>query len=112
MRSPADLSRLADALGGLPILGCLEGSPAAEAGVRYGDVLLSIDGQRTGSWDEFIDARSKCRGGFVARIFRDGQELEIAVTLRPSTRTPMEVLEELVQRRVLGADPPGDASTN
>ena len=42
MLSRKDLSALADALGGLPILGCLEGSPAAEAAIQKGDILLGI----------------------------------------------------------------------
>ena len=41
------LFELAKTLDGLPVLGCLAGSPAALAGVRYGDILLSVNGQRT-----------------------------------------------------------------
>jgi S1-C subfamily serine protease len=106
MRSRTELSRLAAALGGLPVLGCLDGSPAAEAGVRYGDVLLAIDGTPTASWDDYLLARGRCNGRFVARLFREGEELEIAVELRPTARTPLEALGELVARRVL--DPAAD----
>jgi membrane-associated protease RseP (regulator of RpoE activity) len=105
MRSRSDLSRLAAALGGLPILGCLAGSPAAEAGVRYGDILLSIDGVPTRSWDDFLRARSQSRGGFVARIFREGSELDVAVTLRPANKSALEILGELVDARVLDGEP-------
>ena len=41
------LFALAKALEGLPVLGALEGTPAARAGVRYGDVLLEVNGVRT-----------------------------------------------------------------
>lgn len=99
------MSRLADALNGLPILGCLSGSPAAQAGIRYGDVLLSIDGVATPTWDDFIEVRGKCVGMFRARVFRDGAELEFDVPLRPSNRSPMELLEELVNARILGGEP-------
>ena len=105
MNSRSDLARLAAALGGLPILGCLEGSPAAEAGVRYGDILLAIDGTPTGTWDDFLQARNRCVDGFVARIFRDGVEHDLHVELRPSTRTPMEILGELMGGETLAADP-------
>ncbi len=101
MRSRAELSRLASALGGLPVLGCLEGSPAAEAGVRYGDVLLAIDGTQTPTWDDFLSARRAARKGFIARIFREGAELDVAVTLRGGPlRSPLDVLFELHQRRL------------
>jgi S1-C subfamily serine protease len=101
MRSRADLARLAAALGGLPVLGCLEGSPAAEAGVRYGDVLLAINGNSTATWDDFIEARRVASKGFTARIFREGTELDIAVSQRTGPLpSPLEMLLELHQRRV------------
>ncbi len=106
MRSRVDLSRLAAALGGLPILGCLEGSSAAQAGVRYGDILLAVDGSPTETWDDFLRVRGKCRDRLVARIFRDGTELEVSIELRPSTRSPLELLAEVAGETLGGADPP------
>jgi regulator of sigma E protease len=96
MQTPSELARLAEALGGLPILGCLAGSPAAEAGIRYGDVLLTIDGVPMQSWDDFLRVRRDTKGSFLARIFRAGLELEIRVDLRPSNRTPLDILSELI----------------
>lgn len=104
MQSRSDLSRLAAALGGLPILGCLAGSPAAEAGVRYGDILLAVDNQPTPSWDEYLAARRRTNGTMVARIFRDGAELEVTLELRPATKSPLEILGELTSDRILGGD--------
>jgi S1-C subfamily serine protease len=98
LRSAGDLSRLATALGGLPVLGCLDGSPAAEAGLRYGDVLLALDGAPTRTWNDFIDARSRAEGGFVVRIFRDGAELDLSIALRAHAGSPAEVLAELAAR--------------
>jgi S1-C subfamily serine protease len=96
MLSPPELSRLAAMLGGLPVLGCLTSSSAAEAGIRYGDVLLAVDGKPTRSWEEFLEARRGCRGGFRARIFREGAELEIYLALSGNgTRSPLEVLAEV-----------------
>lgn len=95
MLSRSDLSRLATVLGGLPILGCLEGSPAAEAGVRYGDILLSIDGVPTSSWDDFLEVRSQCKGRMLARIFRDGVERDLDIELRMSTKSQHELIDEL-----------------
>lgn len=100
MQSQSKLSRLAAALGGLPVMGCLEGSPAAEAGVRYGDILLALDGAPTPTWDDFIRVRSAVRDRFVARIFRDGAELEIAIELRRTSKSPFELLSEIVDREL------------
>jgi serine protease DegQ len=96
MRSRSDLAKLAAALNGLPVLGCLSGSPAAVAGVRYGDILLSIDGQATSNWDEFLTIRSGVKGGFTARIFRDGEELDMRIELREGpSPAGLELLAEL-----------------
>ena len=98
-----DLSRLAAALGGLPVLGCLEGSPAAEAGMRYGDILLALDDMPIKTWNDFIEARSRSKGGFVARIFRDGEEIDIKVVLRAIYPRAGEVLGELAGRHLAQA---------
>jgi S1-C subfamily serine protease len=95
MLTPAELARLATALGGLPILGCLAGSPAEDAGMRYGDILLSLDGMPTSSWDEFLVARNLAGSKIVVRVFRQGQEFDMSLELRASNKTPAQVLEEL-----------------
>ena len=96
MRSRSDLGKLAAALNGIPVLGCLSGSPAARAGVRYGDILLAIDGQPTTNWDDFLTIRSGVKGGFTARIFRDGEEFEMRIELRDGpSPVGMELLAEL-----------------
>jgi len=77
----ANLSQLASALSGLPVYGCLPGSPADKAGVRYGDVLLSVDGRATPSWDAYLTARESSGESIRLRLFRDGHELEIDVLL-------------------------------
>ena len=95
MLTPAELARLATALGGLPILGCLAGSPAEDAGVRYGDILLSLDGMPTSSWDEFVRARTQAGSAIVVRVFRQGQEFDLSIELRRSDKTPEQVIAEL-----------------
>ena len=111
MRSRAELSRLAVALGGLPILGCLPGSPAARAGVRYGDVLLAVDGKPTATWDDFLEARGACVASFTARIFRDGTELDVEIQLRPtSPSSPTALLDELLAMRIVDDDATADSA--
>jgi S1-C subfamily serine protease len=101
MMSPHELSSLAEALGGLPVLGCLSGSPADQAGMRYGDILLSVNGEKTGSLETFLRARNQASGRMHVRVFRQGVELELAFELRPSSKTPLETLAELKDRGIL-----------
>src|SRR5215813_9055977 len=101
MQSPSDLTRIADAMGGLPIMGCLKGSPADLAGIRYGDILLSINGTPTPSWSEFFQARRQSKGSILVRVFRQGAEFEVRMALPEAIKTPREVLEELRERDLL-----------
>lgn len=81
MITRSKLSQLAAGLAGLPVYGCLPGSPAAEAGVRYGDVLLSVDGQSTPSWDAYLAARAQSGKSIRLKLFRDGRQFEVDLTL-------------------------------
>jgi S1-C subfamily serine protease len=96
----SDLSQLATVLGGIPIPGCGEGSPAQRAGLRYGDVLLSIDGLPTASWAEFFQARQVRTGRPTVRVFRQGAEFDVSLDLPSTTRCPRHVLERLRQREL------------
>lgn len=90
---PSSLTRLATALGGLPILGCGQGSPAGAAGLRYGDIVLSLNGIPTASWSDFFQARWQSPGDVVVRVFRQGREFETPMALNPEVKSPREVLD-------------------
>jgi len=77
------LEALAEAVQGIPVLGCLPGSTAAEAGVRYGDILLEVNGLRTVDVDDYLAGRALRADGMALRLFRDGIELSLFVELRP-----------------------------
>jgi S1-C subfamily serine protease len=94
MLSSEALTRLATALGGLPVLGCRPGSPAARAGVRYGDVLLSVNGVPTPDWQAYIEARARRQSAMQIAIFRGGEELVIELAF-DSAITPEQWLETL-----------------
>ena len=65
------------------VIGTLEpGLPAANAGLRVGDVLLSIDGNRVRNTQEVMDVMQKVKDSPVqVLVWRGGQEL--TVTLKP-----------------------------
>jgi len=92
MLSSEQLTKLATALGGLPVLGCRPGSPAARAGVRYGDVLLSVNGVPTPDWQAYIEARALQKAQMQIAIFRGGEEITIDLVFDTNT-TPEQLLE-------------------
>jgi S1-C subfamily serine protease len=98
-----ELSRLATALGGVPVPGCQAGSPAARAGIRYGDILLSIDGVPTPAWIDLLHAR-RCSPAIV-RVFRSGVEFDVELDLPPCARSPREVLGNATPREAAMASP-------
>lgn len=91
MLTPRDLSRLATALGGVPVLGCSRGSPAADAGLRYGDIILASDGTPVASWSELLAVCARARADVCLRVSRAGRELALRMRT-PATRTPRGVL--------------------
>jgi len=69
--------------------------------MRYGDILLSVNGIPTPSWDDFLQARVGCGNKLSARVFREGTEFEVCLTLRVSKASPLEILDELQSRGIL-----------
>lgn len=58
------------------------GSPAEKAGITEGDVILSVDGEELRDKDLSAVLRSKKVGQTISlKIFRDGEEKEVSVTL-------------------------------
>jgi C-terminal processing protease CtpA/Prc len=99
MQSRSQLAQLAEALGGIPVWGCLQGSRAQQLGMRYGDVILSVNGQRTGSAGEYVAARNLRRDGAQVVIFRDGQEISFDLCFEAERRpvTQEQIRETVAQ---------------
>jgi len=89
------LEEIAATVQGVPVWGCLPGSTAAEAGVRYGDIVLAVNGVPTPSIVEYLEGRKLRSDGFDLRIFRDGVELEMFVPFR-APADPMAALAEQI----------------
>jgi len=117
MQSRRQLAQLATALGGIPVWGCLPGSAAARIGVRYGDVILSVNGRPTPNVDEYIEARNVRRDGLSVVVFRDGREhlIEVSLPTRsgPLTRAQLErTADQLASARLVPGEqiPPSDTN--
>lgn len=94
-----DVTRLASRLNGVPVLGCRPGSPAARAGVRYGDILLSVNSLPTPDWASYIEAKATVRGHMKIEVFRGGETLtfEFALPVQTEHVDPALLLDELIE---------------
>ncbi len=101
------LFALAKALEGLPVLGALDGTPAARAGVRYGDVLISVNGVRTRTVADYVEAKNLRTDGMAIVVFRAGSEQSSELSYDSPARAidPEALLSELLTLRVA---PTGD----
>ncbi|HEX3770244.1 MAG TPA: PDZ domain-containing protein, partial [Polyangiaceae bacterium] len=104
------LFQLAKTLDGMPVLGCLPGTPAALAGVRYGDILLSVNGQPTRTFGEYIEAKALRADGMTVVLFRQGVETPIELEYLPNREAvdPFALLAELAAMRILPSDIQGE----
>jgi S1-C subfamily serine protease len=96
------LFALAKALEGIPVLGSLSGTPAARAGIRYGDVLLSVNGKRTRTVLDYVEAKGLRADGMEIVVFRTGTEKihDLAFDERAAPIDPATILAELVTLRI------------
>jgi len=97
-----ELSKLAEALGGLPVLACFPKSPADRAGIRYGDIVLAVNGIKTPDWATFIQARAKDERYMRVDLFRNGTYVTVELDLEDSTPLdPPTLLAEILSERIV-----------
>ena len=102
---------LAKALDGIPVLGTLAGTPAARAGIRYGDILLEVNGMRTRTVADYIEAKALREDGMEIVVFRAGAEQRSDLAYDANVQTdPQAILSELVSLRI-GIEDEGDDPT-
>lgn len=104
MMSRKQLEEIAETVQGVPVWGCLPGSTAAEAGVRYGDIVLSVNGMPTPGIDEYLQARKLRTDGFELRLFRAGTEFTVFVPFRPPTDTLAALAMQIADGRYVVPD--------
>ena len=79
-----DLGELPEGVEGAVVISeVLEDTPAAEAGIQSGDLIIAIDGKPVEAVEAFVEEmQSRKQGDEVTlTIFREGKEIEIQVTL-------------------------------
>jgi putative serine protease PepD len=80
--------QIQDASNGAEITSVKSGAPAADAGLRKGDVVRSLDGDSISSADELRQAVDSRKAGeqVTLNVLRDGKSQRVTVTLgtRPS----------------------------
>jgi putative serine protease PepD len=76
--------------GGAGVVEAAPSSPAADAGIRAGDVITSVDGRSVSEPEDVSEAISGKRPGddVAVEIVRDGEPRTITVTLGERPRTP------------------------
>jgi S1-C subfamily serine protease len=97
-----EVQRIAARLNGIPVLGCRPGSPAARAGIQYGDVLITVNNMPTPDWGAYIEARGLARGEMRVELFRAGETLvfELALPTSAEPVDPAGLLEDLIESGV------------
>jgi len=102
MIAKSALFALAKALEGIPVLGTLSHTPAARAGIRYGDVLLEVNGRRTKTVLDYVEAKALREDGMDVVVFRTGSESVISLSYDEPAQgaDPAAILAELVTLRL------------
>lgn len=90
--------------GGARVEEVVKGTPAEAAGIKVGDVLVSIDGQRIHRPGELVEAIAKKAPGGKVKIGlkRDQQTLNVVVTLGEA---PTREVHRIVERKFRGPVP-------
>jgi S1-C subfamily serine protease len=71
----AQIERLAQVLGGIPVWAVAPGSSARNAGVRFGDIILSVNGIPTPTFKAFLQAGRAHLTSLEFKVFRNGKVL-------------------------------------
>lgn len=75
-----------------PIIGqIVPGKPASHAGLKTGDIVRSVDGQKIAYWDQFVDlVRGSGGKTLQLQVERKGQTVSVSVTPQRGAADPSE----------------------
>lgn len=84
------------------MLGTLSGTPAARAGIRYGDIVLSVNGKRTRTVLEYVEAKALRSDGMSVTVFRSGTESveELVYDENAPPMDPAAIVAEMITMRI------------
>lgn len=106
------LGEIARTLGGIPVWGCLPGSVAAIAGIRYGDIVLQVNGVETRTIDEYLSARALRTDGVEVVFHRDGTEHRVDLVFGSAAeRDSVEETANVVLERGMMPTAPASSDT-
>jgi S1-C subfamily serine protease len=74
----AQIERVAEVMGGIPVWEVLPNSAAESAGLAFGDIVLSINGTSTQTYQDFLAAGEMHLDNLEFEIFRNGRRLLLA----------------------------------
>jgi S1-C subfamily serine protease len=74
----AQLERLAKILGGIPVWEVYADSGAAAAGVRFGDIILRVNGKETPTFERFLAIGEAHLSDLEFEVFRNGKMLRLS----------------------------------
>lgn len=88
MKSLDEVYELAQAFGGIPVLRCTPDSPADRAGIRYGDIVVAVNGHPTPDLAAYVEAQDTPSLRVPVTVIRDGHPVELVLVHQ---RPPMVV---------------------
>lgn len=65
--------------------GAIPGSPADKAGMKKGDIIISVNGKPTPTFSDYISATEDRTTVQKMDVLRDGQLIEVVLELKPKT---------------------------
>jgi S1-C subfamily serine protease len=74
----AHIERTAQILGGIPVWEVFPRSEAERAGIRFGDIVLSVNGTATPTFDAFLRAGARHLAELEFEVFRNGATLRLS----------------------------------
>jgi regulator of sigma E protease len=84
-----------------------DGSPAYQAGIQNGDLIVSIDGTPIEVWEDMADIISQSGGRELAISVKRGEDFLVKY-IRPETAQTQNIFGEDVERYVIGVTSSGD----
>lgn len=111
MLSSRTVQQLADIEEGIPLWGCLPGSPSSKAGLQYGDIILWINEHRVKSVGDYARAiGSRTSDEVKVRFLRNGEASETVLFMadKASFLDFEEVAQHIVDERMVPIPREGD----